>query len=34
MQSDEPMEEEPVEMAEETMEEMPAAPAGLMAKEV
>lgn len=34
MQSEEPMEEEPVEMAEETMEEMPAAPAGLMAKEV
>jgi len=34
MQSDEPMEEEPVEMAEETMEETPAAPAGLMAKEV
>jgi len=34
MQSDEPMEEEPIEMAEETMEEMPAAPAGLMAKEV
>jgi hypothetical protein len=34
MQSDEPMEEEPVEMAEETMEQMPAAPAGLMAKEV
>lgn len=34
MQSEEPMEEEPIEMAEETMEEMPAAPAGLMAKEV